>query len=152
MLTLWNPFQTTTRPYAGVSLLNDFDSLFRDVALPSSSWRSAGTGFPAADVFESENALEVKVDLPGHDPKAIDVRLEGDTLTIASARIEETPKEGRYLRKGRSDEDCKLSFVLPQTVNGASPEARFDAGVLTITLPKREESKPRSIEVKVQSP
>ena len=152
MLTRYNPFQTTTRPYSGVSLLNDFDSLFRDIALPTSGWQSAGTGFPATDVFETENALQLKVDLPGHDPKSIDVRLEGDTLTIASKRSDEAPKEGRYLRKGRSDEDYTLSFTLPKTVDGANPEARFDAGVLTVTLPKREESKPRSIEVKVQTP
>lgn len=150
MLTRYNPLQP--RAYNGGSLLSEFDSLFRDIALPTRGFETLGTGFPPTDIFETENALQLKVDLPGHDPKSIDVRLEGDKLTIASKRTEDAPKEGRYLRKGRTDEEYNLSFSLPKTVDGSNPEARFDSGVLTVTLPKREESKPRSIEVKVQTP
>ena len=144
MMPRYNPLQS--RAYNGVSPWSDLDSLIQDIALPTRSFAAAVAGFPSTDIFETENALQLKVDLPGHDPKTMNVKLEGDK------RTEEVPKEGRYHQRGRNNEEFNLSFSLPKTVDGADPEARFDAGVLTVTLPKREESKPRSIEVKVQGP
>jgi len=148
MLTRYNPFNGSR----SLSLFNDFDNLFRDLAVSNGAFREAQSLIPVADVFESADAVRVKVDLPGHDPKDIHVRLEGDVLTIESERkVEKETQEGSYLRTERSYGKYSRSFVLPQTVDGSKPEARFDHGVLTVNLPKREEVKPRSIEVKVQS-
>lgn len=152
MLTKLNPFGAGE----GASLMPLFDSFFKDpffgnFNLPR-SWSAAQALAPAADIVETESELQVKVDLPGHDPKSVQVKLEGDTLTIQSERKEEKQSKGEsYLRTERSYGVFARSFVLPDTVDGQKCEARYEHGVLTVTLPKREEAKPRSVEIKVQT-
>lgn len=158
MLTLWNPFNGRTETSA-LAPFADFDRLFnemtreiaRDFALPS-RWLTAQALAPAADIVETEDAIEVKMDLPGHDPKQIQVKLEGDTLTIQSERkYEKQDKGSSFLRSERGYGVFARSFVLPSTVDAKKCEARYEHGVLTVSLPKREEAKPRSIDIKVQS-
>lgn len=147
-LTKWSPFDSK-------SLLSRVDDLFKDpffgdVATPT-RWHPEWMA-PAADIVETENALELRVDLPGHDPKGIQVKLEGDTLTIQSERKSEKNEQGRtYLRSERTYGAFARSFVLPATVDGQRCEARYENGVLTMTLPKRDEAKPRRIDIKVQT-
>jgi len=148
MLARWNPFNG--------EIFREADSLFRgaflnDFAAPRSGWTETAAFVPAADVLERENEILVKVDLPGHDPKSVQVKMEDGVLTIQSERKQEPrdQKEG-YLRAERSFGAFARSFALPDTVDAARVEAHFDNGVLTLTLPKREETKPRTISVKVQ--
>ena len=132
----------------------EFDNLFRtfalrDVALPRQAFEKQPIVAPA-DVVETEAGFEVRVDLPGHDPKSIDVKLENDTLTISSARTAETRTEkDSWLRVERVHGTFSRSFVLPAIVDGSRVEAKYENGVLTVVLPKRDEAKPRSIQVKV---
>ncbi|HEY8208685.1 MAG TPA: Hsp20/alpha crystallin family protein [Myxococcaceae bacterium] len=134
-----------------------FDELFRgaffnDFVFPRGNWKAPATFAPPADIVETQNAIEVKVDLPGHDPKSVQVNLENGVLTIQSERKQEKRGEqDGYLRAERSFGAFARSFELPDTVDPQKVEARFEHGVLTVTLPKREETKPRAINVKIQS-
>ena len=137
------------------SLDREFDNLvrnlvFRDVALPSPAFQQGQALAAPADVVETENGFEVKVDLPGHDPKSIDVKLENDTLTISSERRPDSRSEkDTWIHAGRPTGVFTRSFTLPSNVDGSKVEASYENGVLTVFLPKREEAKPRMIQVKV---
>jgi HSP20 family protein len=149
MLAKWSP-QNGGIAGSFPSLIPSIGSLqpFFDVAYPR-NWAASA---PAADVLETENDIQVIVDLPGHDPKSVQVTLEGDTLTIQAERKQE-PQQQRssYLRSERSYGIFTRAFELPGTVDGSKCEARYEAGVLTVTLPKRDEAKPKSIDIKVRS-
>lgn len=150
MLAKWNPFANggiaRSAPQMPV-----FDDLFREFESAFSQPTSWGvSAFAPADIYETQDELVMRLDLPGHDPKAIDIQVEGDVLTLRSQRNEE-PQKAQWLRHERPQGQFARSFVLPNTVEAGKCEARFEHGVLTLTLPKREEAKPRSITVKVQS-
>ena len=161
MLTRRNPFNGgIARPSSPMPVLDELfreadnllrGSFFNDSALPR-NWTGPAAFAPAADVLENQNEIKVKVDLPGHDPKSVQVKLENGVLTIQSERRQEPQDQQQgVLRAERSYGVFARSFSLPDTVNPEKVEARFEHGVLTVTLPKREETKPRAIEVKVQS-
>jgi HSP20 family protein len=113
----------------------------------------AGNGYaltPPADVAETEAAFLVSLDLPGHDPKAISIQVENDTLTISSERKAAEPVAGAEVhRSERRHGTFFRSFALPRTVDGTRVEARCEHGVLTVTLPKRDDARPRTISVQV---
>ena len=156
MLTKWNPFSSNGNGSNGgiarsASQMPVFDELFREADRlfeGSFSNPAIAYGLPAADIYETQDELTLRMDLPGHDPKNIDIQVEGDTLTIRAQRDEGQVK-ARWLRQERAQGQFARSFVLPSTVDGAKCDASFQHGVLTVTLPKREEAKPRSITVKV---
>jgi HSP20 family protein len=105
---------------------------------------------PAVDVYETENELVLKADLPGVDEKAIDVRVENNMLTVRGERQFETKvKEDNYLRVERTYGSFSRSFGLPNTVNTEAISAEYKNGVLTVQLPKRAESKPKQVKVNV---
>jgi len=147
MLARWNPFAQTNqsewplRPFS-----SEVDSLFRDFGFAG---QTGSLLVPPADVVETENEIQVMVDLPGLSPKDIEVKLEGDTLTIqAERKLEKQVKGENYLRTERSYGSFSRSFVLPSSIDGSKPEARYVNGVLTVTLPKSATARPRVIEVK----
>ena len=156
MLARWNPFtQSTQSGWALRPFTSEFDNLFRDIGFAElfrdAGWtgQTASTKVPPADVVETENEIQVMVDLPGHSPKDIEVKLEGDTLTIHAERKQEKQVKGEnYLRTERSFGSFSRSFVLPSVIDGSKPEARYVNGVLTVTLPKSPTARPRVIEVK----
>lgn len=145
MQTRWNPFQMSNGAVAlGPLVAREFDQFFRDLT-PSGSRELA----PPADIYETAEGITLHVDLPGHDAKAIEVKVENDTLTVKSERkVERSDKDGAR-RLERSFGVYTRSFVLPRTVDTSRVEARYENGVLTLTLPRREESRPRVVEVKV---
>jgi HSP20 family protein len=108
------------------------------------------TWSPAVDIYETENELVVKADLPGVDEKAIDVRVENNTLTVRGERQFKTEvKEDNYLRVERTYGSFSRSFSLPNTVNTEAITAEYKNGVLSVQLPKRAESKPKQVKVNV---
>ncbi len=150
MLTRFTPFELHTG-VAVSPLLREFDQVLRELATPNRRDNGVRAFVPAADVYETEAGFTFHVDLPGHDAKDIQVKVEKDVLTIHSERKPEQEKEGvkgRRLERGFGV--YERSFVLPQTVDSTRVEARYDNGVLTLHIPRREEAKPRVIEVKVQ--
>lgn len=110
------------------------------------------TWAPAVDIYEGQNELVAKVDLPGVDEKEIDIRLENNALTIRGERkFEKSVNEENYLRVERAYGSFTRTFSLPNTVNTEGINASYNNGVLTVHLPKREESKPKQVKVNVTS-
>jgi HSP20 family protein len=103
----------------------------------------------AVDVREDADHLYVDAELPGFKKDQVDVTLENQTLTISAERSEETKQEngGDYLLNERRYNRFLRSFTLPPTVDDKKVDARLADGVLSITLNKREETKPRKIQV-----
>ncbi len=113
----------------------------------------AGTGqwLPRLDVAETDSSVIVHVDVPGIDPKQIDLSVTGDVLTIRGERAEEKEtKEKTFHRVERSYGSFNRAITLPASVNVDEISATAKEGVLTITLPKREEARPRQIKVEAK--
>jgi HSP20 family protein len=145
MLNHRHPFNAAVT----VPLMRDFDLLLRELTTPRAD--GAREVVPAADILEAEAGVTVRVDLPGHDAKSIQVKVENGILTVRSERKAEPAGEGVNVRRQeRAFGVYSRSFGLPDTVDATRVEARYDNGVLTLTLPRREETKPRVVEVKVQ--
>ena len=107
---------------------------------------------PPVDIKETENDLILKADIPDVDMKDIDVHVENGTLTIRGERkFEAEKKEGSWHRVERSYGTFERAFTLPETVDFDAVKADYKAGVLTITIPKKEVAKPRQIKVAVST-
>ncbi len=107
---------------------------------------------PAVDIYESENELVLKADLPDVEQKDINVHVENQTLTIAGERKFETPQSAGnkgYHRIERSYGKFVRSFAVPSTFDTEKIGASYKNGVLSVTLPKKEAAKPRQIKVEL---
>ena len=113
--------------------------------------RSGRPWSPAVDIYETENELVLKADLPDVELKDLDVRVENQTLTIAGERKFEHKDQGKgFHRVERSYGNFARSFAVPNTFDTDKINASFKNGVLTVTLPKKEAAKPRQIKVEAQ--
>jgi HSP20 family protein len=110
-----------------------------------------GTWTPSVDIYESENhSLVLKAELPDVAKEDIDLRVENNTLTISGTKkMDKEVKEEQYHRIERAYGSFSRTFTLPPTVDAGKIGAEFKNGVLTVTLPLREEAKPRQIQVAV---
>jgi len=107
---------------------------------------------PSVDIYETENELVLKADLPDVDLKDIDVRVENQTLTIAGERKFEQPESGKgFHRIERNYGRFVRSFAVPSSFDTGNIGAGYKNGVLTVTLPKTEAAKPRQIKVEVKA-
>jgi HSP20 family protein len=110
------------------------------------------TWMPPVDIYESEQELVVKADLPDIDPKDLDIRVENNILTIRGERkFEQNADQDSYLRVERPYGPFSRSFALANTVNTEAIRAEYQNGVLTLHIPKREEAKPKQIKVNVEA-
>lgn len=104
---------------------------------------------PSVDISQTDGNVQVKAELPGMDPKDIDVDVTGDVLTLrGEKKTEEEQKDERYYCRERCYGSFQRSFRLPTGVQGDKVDAQFKNGVLTINIPKSEESKQKKIEIK----
>ena len=142
----WEPFRDLVTPQ------RDFDRLFRDAfssqhgetELSTRSWA------PPVDIYETEEAIVLKAELPGVDPKDVEVRVEDNTLYLKGERkFEKEVKEQNYHRVERSYGSFARSFSLPNSISTDKVKAEFKDGLLTLTMPKREESKPKTNKIDV---
>jgi HSP20 family protein len=110
-----------------------------------------GDWTPAVDIFENgQHEIVIKAELPGLKREDIDIRVENNTLTLRGERKHDAEvRQENYHRVERAYGAFSRSFALPSTVNAEKVSAAFTDGVLTITLPMREEAKPRQIQVAV---
>ena len=141
-------------PFRGLSTLHDqVNRLFNESIVRGQGEESGITTWaPAVDIYETPNELVVKADLPEVEEKDIDIRVENNLLTIRGERkFEKSVSEDNYLRVERTYGSFSRSFSLPNTVNAEAIHAEYKNGVLTVNLPKREESKPRQVKVSVNS-
>lgn len=144
-LTKYNPFAELAEFSTPFRLFQD--AVSRMLSEPSESRPWA----PPVDIFETENDLVIKADLPGIDLNNIDVKVENGTLTLKGERKFER-KEGStegYHRIERGYGSFVRCFSLPESVDPEKVSADFKSGVLTITMAKKEIAKPRSIKVAV---
>ena len=140
-------------PFRGLSTLQDqFNRLFNESFRNYPEESALTTWAPSVDIYETPNELVVKADLPDVNEKDIDVRVENNLLTIRGERkFEKSVSEENYLRVERTYGSFSRSFSLPNTVNPEAIGAEYKNGVLTVKLPKREESKPRQVKVTVNA-
>jgi HSP20 family protein len=145
---------TQFQPFRGVSSLQDqINRLFEGSFDRSSDEANLTTWAPAVDIFETEQNLVVKADLPDIKPEELDIRVENNILTIRGERkFEKKVNENNYLRVERSYGSFSRSFSLSNTVNTESIQADYKNGVLTLSIAKREEAKPKQIKVRVETP
>jgi HSP20 family protein len=108
---------------------------------------------PAVDIYETEHELVVKADLPEVNPQDMDIRVENNILTIRGERkFESKVNEENYLRVERAYGSFSRSFSLANSVKSDAIKADYHNGVLTLSVPKREEAKPKQIKVNVGAP
>jgi HSP20 family protein len=130
------------------SLQGDMERLFRQVFGEQMGTASAGAFSPALDVEEDEDGFVLHVELPSVDPKDVEVSLEENVLTIAGERRFYDGKQTEDFRRiERSFGRFHRAVRLPDRVDGQRVEANYRDGVLTVSVPKAEEAKPRRIEV-----
>lgn len=104
---------------------------------------------PSLDLSETDSALEVRLDIPGMEAKDIDIRVNGNMLTISGERKEEREEKGKtYHRVERRSGSFSRSVTLPCPVNEQAVDAQYKNGILTVKLPKAEEAKACKINVK----
>jgi len=135
------------------SLQDQVNRLFEDnVTCDRSGPADLATWAPVVDIYETENELVVKADLPDLEDKDIDVGVENNTLTIRGERkFEKNINEENYLRVERAYGPFMRSFSLPNTVSSENVRAEYRNGVLSLHMAKREESKPKQIKISVSS-
>jgi HSP20 family protein len=103
---------------------------------------------PPVDIYEDENKLVLKLEVPGVSQEDIDIQVENRTLTVRGERkLENDEKQENFHRVERRYGVFARSFTLPSTVDPESIKATYDAGVLTIELAKRAEAKPRQVKI-----
>lgn len=131
-----------------MAFVNDFDrmldSFFSDVPY----WDSQ---VPKVDIHKEEGQYVLSAELPGYSQENLDIKVEGNLLTISAENqkeTEENDKEKKYLVKERLQSSFKRSFVLPKDVDSEKIEAAFKDGILTLTMQVSEKSQPKSISIK----
>jgi len=155
-LTRFTPFRSGLNDVA--VLQNRLNSIFNDFARPATDFPAAseslaaGNFVPAVDIYEDAQKLVLKLEVPGIPTEALDIRVEGRTLTVKGERkFENEEKEENFHRIERRFGSFVRSFTLPNTVDVEHVEAQSNDGVLSISLAKKPEAKPKQIEVKVGS-
>lgn len=147
-LVKWDPFRDI------ITLRERMDRMFEDslarfrmpeeAAMPT-FWS------PSVDIYETDENIVLKAELPGVDKKEVSVEVKDNTLILKGERKREKEvKEENYHRVERSFGTFMRSFSLPVTVKQDQVKAKFKDGVLEVTLPKSEEAKPKQVKVEVE--
>lgn len=148
VITRWDPFREFS------TLQDRMNRLFRESYGPEGREEALTTSTfsPAVDVYEDEQNVTLKIEVPGVDEKDIDVRVENNVLTVHGERkLEKEEKEENFRRVERHYGSFTRTFTLPSTVDSEKVSANYDKGILKIALPKRAEAKPKQIKVNVGS-
>ena len=143
-ITRWEPFRDL------ISLREAMDRLFEESWVrPRAGWLLPTEETLAIDMYETADSVVVKTAVPGVKPEDIDITITGNTLTVAGeTKAEEKVEEGNYIRREQRCGRFSRSLTLPSGVRGENAEATFEHGLLTLTIPKAEEAKPKVIKVK----
>lgn len=147
-ITRFDPFRDL------VQLQDRVNRLFQESAAQSGREEGFTTSsfVPPVDIYENEHNIVLKLEVPGVEQKDLDIRIENNTITIRGERkFEKETKEENYHRVERRYGQFQRSFGLPQTVNPEQVTADYNNGILSVTLAKRAEAKPKQIKVNVGS-
>jgi HSP20 family protein len=148
LLTRWEPLRDLA------SMQNRINRFVREAYSPEGPEEAlTTTSFaPPVDIYEDEHTIAMKMEVPGIDEKDIDVRVEGNSLTVHGERkIEKEEKEENFRRVERQYGSFTRSFTLPSSVDTGQVSANYDKGVLKISMAKKAEAKPKQIKVNVGS-
>ena len=146
----WDPFQELQTWSDRMSRL--FGSEGRTPARRDEENFATGTWVPPVDIVEGKDKIQLKVELPGFKEDQVQLTVEDGLLTIRGERkFESESKEENYHRIERSYGTFVRSFTLPRTVDQGRIQANFADGILAIEMPKREETKPKQIQIKAGS-
>jgi HSP20 family protein len=127
-----------------------FEDFFNDFPFNGSLLSSRENWMPSVDILEKDGNLILRAELPGMAQKEIDLKVEGDTLTLKGERkLENEDKKSNYHRIESYYGSFTRSFRLPETVDVDKINAEYKNGVLTITIPQKPEVKPREIPVSI---
>jgi HSP20 family protein len=138
----YNPFDLDDFP-TGMRMFQDTVNLLLSEPV-SRPWT------PAVDIYETENELVLKADLPDVDMNDIEIKIENGTLSLRGERkFEKNENQKGFHRIERAYGTFVRYFTLPDTVDTEKVQAGFHNGVLKITLPKKEVAKPRTVKVQV---
>ncbi|HXV64212.1 MAG TPA: Hsp20/alpha crystallin family protein [Vicinamibacteria bacterium] len=150
-LVRWEPFLRDFDTLAG--RFNQLFNPFTPVATDPTVVQPTMTGwYPAVDIRDNGDVLTIEAELPGFKKEDIDVRVENGVLSISGERRRAEAYDGHrseYLRSERTFGRFSRSFSLPTMVESQSIHAKYRDGILVLTLPKTEASRPRAIDVKV---
>jgi len=146
-LTRWDPFaDLLSFPDRLNQLLNQGTHVSRGKSNEQSL--TFANFIPPVDVMENDNNIMVQVELPGVREEDVEVRIENNMLTISGERrLENEEQRDNFLRVERAYGRFYRSFTLPSNIDPENVSATFDNGILKITIPKREESKPKQIKI-----
>jgi HSP20 family protein len=140
-------------PFSGpAAAQNQFERFLREAFSPRSGEGevSTRTWAPPVDIYENGDNLVLKAELPGFNPDDVEIRVEDNTLYLKGERkFEKDVKEQSYHRVERSYGTFTRSFSLPNSVDADKVAATYKDGVLTLTMPKKEEAKPKTIKINV---
>ncbi len=140
----WEPFRDllTTQDRFNRLFNESFSGFFSGEELTGRDWA------PPVDIYETDENLVLKAELAGVDPKNVDVRVEENTLYLKGQRnFEKEVKGENYRRMERSYGSFARTFALPSSIDADKVAAEYKDGVLTLTIPKREEAKPKTIKI-----
>lgn len=146
----WEPFRDLISVQERMNRL--FDEAFRGVTRPGTEedWALGGSWAPAVDIYEQGSDIVLKAELPGVNPKDVDILVENNVLTLRGERsFDQEVKRESYHRVERAYGSFSRSFTLPSVVDTDKIKADYKDGVLRVTLPKKDEAKPKQIAINV---
>lgn len=146
-MNVWSPFRQLS------TLRDEIDRLFESPlrAVTSDSQQLLNGWLPAVDFYDERDHFVLKAELPGMKKEDINISLHGDVLALSGERKEEKKMTGAgTCRAERFLGKFQRTFTLPAAVDAGKVQAAYQDGILTVTLPKAEEAKPKPIEVKVK--
>ncbi len=142
----FNEFGSLAKTINDLNRVFNVPHFFSDEGLVKGKWN------PTVDVYEDPNGIVLEADLPGLKPGEFELAIENNVLTLKGERkLEKKTEEGNFHRVERSYGNFTRSFTLPATVDVNSVGADFKDGVLKVTLPRKEEAKPRQIQVQIKT-
>ena len=138
------PFKSRSLRHTPFAIDRFFDDpFFRFIDETPKEWS------PAVEIVESDEEISLTAELPGLEEKDVKINVEDNLLSLSGERTIEKNEDGRSVRSERWYGKFSRSFRLPETADLENINAKLANGVLTVTVPKKEEAKPRQIEVKV---
>ncbi len=144
----WEPFRDLVTIQDRMNRI--FDEAFRAPRGSEEDWALGGSWAPPVDIYEQDGNLVLKAELPGIDPKDVDIRVENTVLTLRGERkFDQEVKRENCHRVERAYGTFSRAFTLPSVVDTGSIKAEFKDGVLRVTMPKREEAKPKQIQIQL---
>lgn len=146
-MTLVKVNQPATKTFDGLmnDIFNDFPANF------GRNFRQDVLSFPPVNILENANAYQLEVAVPGLEKADFNVKLDGNILTISTEKKEVSPVETeKVIRKEFSNKAFKRSFTLDEKIEAAAIEAKYENGILKLSLPKKEVAKVTTKEISIQ--